>query len=190
MDPDLPAAMDALSMDNNNQRTYTIAQLKDEFPSLWYRLHVLILDLRNFSTDDTSRKRLEQVTDISYLGPPYFSTEEAAALRHTQLEPGNQLLKDRIETDLNERLTRRMKKRVASGDFRVCAAHDLAPIFEKAFSINMKKVLKDSQFMTMATSRGLKPSSDGTEWSGLSERKIPGVNNAQSGNKRRKRKGR
>ncbi|PGG99541.1 hypothetical protein GX51_06281 [Blastomyces parvus] len=188
MESDLTTSMDALSM-NTKTRTYTIAELKDEFPGLWYRLHVLVLDLRNFSTNDTSRERLEQVTDISYLGSPYFSAEEASALGHTQLEPGNQLLKDKIESELNERLTRRMKKRVESGDFRVCAAHDLAPIFEKGFSINPKKLAKDSQFMNLAASRGLKPSPDGTEWSGLSERKLPG-GNAQSGNKRRKRKGR
>ncbi len=34
----------------------------------------------------------------------------------------------------------RMKKRVESGDFRVCAAHDLEPIFEKAFGIKPKEL--------------------------------------------------
>lgn len=43
-----------------------------------------------------------------------------------------------MEEILNERLNRRMKKRVESGDHRVCAAHDIAPILEKALGIKPK----------------------------------------------------
>jgi hypothetical protein len=44
-------------------------------------------------------------------------------------------LKALIEETLNERLERRMKKRVESGDFRVCAAHDLAPVLRRLLGL-------------------------------------------------------
>lgn len=39
-------------------------------------------------------------------------------------------------------LTRRENKRVQTGDFRVCAAHDLAPILGKALEIDVKRLAK------------------------------------------------
>lgn len=109
------------------------------------------------------RNRLEAILDASYLGLPYFSDEETALLKSTIIEPEakhyNYKLKKKsqnearkttlemlIEEDLKEKLERRMKKRVDSGDFRACAAHDLAPILEKAFDINPKHLANDTGF--------------------------------------------
>ena len=40
-----------------------------------------------------------------------------------------------------------MKKRVYSGDFRVCAAHDVAPILEKALGVKEKYLIRDKEFL-------------------------------------------
>jgi hypothetical protein len=65
---------------------------------------------------------------------------------------------------LDERLNRRMKKRVESEDYRVCAAHDLAPIFEKALGINPKELAKSQEFLARVDTEGLK---GGAKWLGL-----------------------
>jgi hypothetical protein len=52
-------------------------------------------------------------------------------------------------------LQRRIKKRVESGDFRVCAAHDLAPIFEKAFNIKSKDLERDRELRGLIEEFGL-----------------------------------
>lgn len=128
---------------------------KDEFLALWYRLHVFVYDLRNFNSGATARGRLDTATDPVYLGKPYFSEEEVWLLRSTEVGPNEETLDQRVENTLEERLNRRMKRRVQSGDFRVCAAHDLAPMFEKVFHVNPKKLAKDVKFMSLMTANGL-----------------------------------
>ncbi|CZT51672.1 uncharacterized protein RSE6_12850 [Rhynchosporium secalis] len=71
-----------------------------------------------------------------------------------------------IEEELNERLERRLNKRQASGDFRVCAAHDLAPILEKAFDIDPKQLSKEKTFLNLMARSRLKLK-EGDEWKGL-----------------------
>ena len=60
-----------------------------------------------------------------------------------------------IQETLDERLEGRIKKREESGDFRVCAAHDLAPIFEKAFDIKVKDLEQNAHFVDMVEEKGL-----------------------------------
>lgn len=40
-----------------------------------------------------------------------------------------------------------MKKRQYSGDYRVCAAHDLAPIFESTFGIDPGLLARNDDFL-------------------------------------------
>lgn len=154
---DMAAPLDQ-KHDSTPQKTHPKTDLqKDEFRNLWYRLRVFVYDLRTFNTDPTARSRLDSVTDPAYLGPPYFSNEEVSLLKSTEIGPGEEgeeSLGQRIQSTLEERLNRRMEKRVESADFRVCAAHDLAPIFEKAFDINPKKLAKDAKFMALVQSNG------------------------------------
>lgn len=79
-----------------------------------------------------------------------------SALKATAVGTDGETLEQRIQRTLDERLNRRMKKRVQSGDFRVCTAHDLAPIFEKSFDINPKKLAKDAKFMSLVAMNGLR----------------------------------
>lgn len=105
----------------------TLRELQME-SNIWYKLHVLLYDLRHFEQSSICQTRLETVVDPSYLGEPYFNRDEAEKIKATQIDHENKTLSVLIEETLNERLNRRMKKRVDSGDYRVCAAHDVAPI--------------------------------------------------------------
>ena len=60
-----------------------------------------------------------------------------------------------VQNTLCERLERRNDKSAASGDYRVCAAHDLAPIFEKAFDIKPKELAKSQDFLKLYERWGL-----------------------------------
>ena len=132
--------------------------------NIWYKIHVLLYDLRHFEQSNISQCRLEIVIDPSYLGQPYFNADEAEKIKGARLD-GDKTLSALIEETLNERLNRRIKKRVESGDYRVCAAHDVAPILEKAFAIKPKDLERDQVFLdTMATNGlHLKP---GEQWAG------------------------
>ena len=64
-----------------------------------------------------------------------------------------------------------MKKRVESGDDRVCAAHDVAPILEKALGINPKDLERNQAFLdtTSANDLLLEPSEQWT-WLGRQQK--------------------
>ena len=109
------------------------------------QIHVLLYDLRYFEQSNVSQSRLETVLDPSYLGEPYFNRDEAEKIEGARLE-GDKTLSAVIEQTLNERLEHRMKKRVESGDYRVCAAHDVAPILGKALGIKPKDPERDQVF--------------------------------------------
>ncbi|KAM5434677.1 hypothetical protein MferCBS31731_006623 [Microsporum ferrugineum] len=137
-------------------QTYKVADIRSR-KSLWYRLHVYVYDLRNFRTDSAARDRLDSIVDITYLGKPYFNEEEVEILKNSiSNSSGSETLAQKIESTLDERLNRRIKKRVESSDFRVCAAHDLAPIFEAVFDIHPKKLAKNFVLVSLISSRGLR----------------------------------
>lgn len=147
----------------------TLADLKSNGP-FWWRVHVFTYDLRFFSQREDSHKRLEAIVDASYLGLPYFSADEVLQLKSTTLDSGK-TLEQTVQETLDERLNRRMKKRQESEDYRVCAAHDLAPIFEKAFSLDPKKLDKSKEFVERLNERGLQ---GGEDWTGLPNKPICG----------------
>ncbi|PYH33994.1 uncharacterized protein BO87DRAFT_386967 [Aspergillus neoniger CBS 115656] len=122
--------------------------------NLWYRLHVLIFDLNNFS-NTSSRKRLESVIDPSFIGKPYFTDEEAEKIKSTVINSTGGTFSQALEEGLNERLERRNKKRVESGDYRVCAAHDLAPLMARALGVDLKQMAKDKEFAGLIEKKGL-----------------------------------
>jgi hypothetical protein len=147
------------------ENTLSIMSLRnsDVSPTLWYRLHVLLYDLQHFNQRPDSRERLETVTGLSYIGSPYFNDDETTAIKNTVVH--GQTLAQIIEQELQTRLERRNKKRVDSGDFRVCAAHDLAPILATTLGTNLKQLDKDKRFLLLINSRGLDIGDD--KWEGL-----------------------
>jgi hypothetical protein len=91
------------------------------------------------------------------LAMPYFDSIEAQQLKACVVDAtNNRTLETVFEDTLKERLERRMKKRTESGDFRVCAAHDLAPILEKAFDIKATNLQTDTEFLTILDQSQLK----------------------------------
>lgn len=156
-----------------------------KMPKLWYKINVFVYDLRFFREDLHAQKRLDSIADASYIGLPYFTPSEAEILKATTI--GNTTLAKTIEMTLHERLERRMKKRVESSDYRVCAAHDLAPIFEKSLGIDPKKLAKDKHFMHLASDKGLRL--DGEVWTGrATENKLSAsANHEKKKNKKRRR---
>lgn len=147
-----------------------LVQELQENKALWYKIHVFVYDLRNFRENDDSRGRLDSIIDASYIGMPYFAEEEVQAIKSTTVQ-GTKNLEAVIRETLEERLNRRMKKRVKSDDYRVCAAHDLAPIFEKGLSIDHKRLAKDSEFLNLMEQRKLRLPDD-KGWDGLGKKKI------------------
>ena len=143
----------------------SLAELKLD-RNLCYKIHVLLYDLRHFDQTNFSRYRLETVVDPSYLGEPYFSQDEAEKIKGARPNDGDKTMSALIQEKLHERLERRMKKRVESGDYRVCAAYDVAPILEKALSIKPKDLERDQAFLDAMSANGLHLA-PGQQWTGL-----------------------
>lgn len=132
-------------------------------PDLWYRIHVFLFDLQNYNERNDSKKRLEEAgANLSYIGMPYFDTREAAAIRNA--ENDGRAVSQILETGLQERFERRSGKRVGSEDYRVCAAHDLAPILGQALRIDYRRLSKDIAFRKLLDKHGLRLD---THWTGL-----------------------
>ena len=122
---------------------------------LWYKVRVFLFDLRNFKEREGSRDRLELVVDPAYIGAPYFEPAEAERLKSIVINDNGQTLDILVQTTLEERLNRQIRKRVESGDFHVCAAHDLAPVFEGCLGVKSKELRMDKKFVKLVDRNGL-----------------------------------
>jgi hypothetical protein len=112
---------------------------------------------------------------------PYFNPTEVQQLKACVVDAtNNKTLETIIEETLKERLERRMKRRIESEDYRVCAAHDLAPIFEKAFNIKPKDLQTNAEFLALLDRSELELK-DSDIWKGLPKKSF------QPKNKQRKR---
>ncbi|KAL1988673.1 hypothetical protein VTN96DRAFT_8373 [Rasamsonia emersonii] len=167
-DADIAAAAETTeSLSTNPERAISLSDLRGSTgisPTLWYRIHVLLFDLRHYSERADSKERLECVIDPSYIGPPYIEPEEAERIKNTVIHDGKKLSQV-IEEFLAGRLNRRTKKRVDSGDFRVCAAHDLAPVLEKTLGIDSKQLARDKDVLRLLETGGLELGDQ--QWDGL-----------------------
>ena len=76
-----------------------------------------------------------------------------------------------IVEKLKERLDRRMKKRRQSGDFRVCAAHDVSPILEKVLGIKERDLMKDEKLLELIEKYG-PDVKEGIEQNGLVKKRF------------------
>lgn len=123
--------------------------------------------------------------DPFYLGGPYFNTDEAEILKNTIIPAKKLTLMQHIEESLAERLNRREKKRAGSGDYRVCAAHDIAPILEKALGIDPKRLANDKEFMRILEESGLKLEEE-QKWTGVQKKSFNPADKKKGNRKSRK----
>ncbi|QDS73976.1 hypothetical protein FKW77_008426 [Venturia effusa] len=129
----------------------SIADLQQN-KSVWYKIHVLIYDLRHFHEADMSYDRLAQVADRSYIDAPYFTPKEAEMVRNTRVR-GKKTLEMVVEKTLMEGLEKWKKGSVESGD---CAARDLAPVLERLFGIDPMRLDRDTMFLALMGAYGLR----------------------------------
>ena len=167
-------------MEDLSTNPTSIQELKAQ-PSLWYKVHVFIYDLRNFQNNSKAQERLDTIQDISYIGMPYFNPTEAQQLKACVVNTtDNKTLQALMEDTLKERLERRKTKRVGSEDYRVCAAHDLVPILEKAFDIKIKDLQRDTEFLTILDRSHLELK-DSDHWKRLSKKSFQPKNKHKKG---------
>ncbi|KAL8759097.1 MAG: hypothetical protein Q9184_003722 [Pyrenodesmia sp. 2 TL-2023] len=145
----------ANNMRKNKGKTFPQLQSLQSDAQFWHKVKVFLFDLRHFKERTDSRDRLELITDPSYIAAPYFDPSEIHKIKSFIPEGCEITLGQLIEATLDEKLNRRMKKRVATADYRVCAAHDLAPVFEQAFGVRPKDFQKDKKFVKTLTADGL-----------------------------------
>ena len=151
---------------------HTISSLRLDH-KLWYKLHVFIHDLRFFrSNTTTSRFRLDWVVDTYYIGWPYFSDTEVQQVLHTVVDAKSgktlqQTLDDFFSKKLEKRLDGQMKE---TGDYRVCAAHDLAPVVEKVFGVDSTDLKKNKGFVKLVEQGGLEALNKGGVWKGMGKK--------------------
>lgn len=68
--------------------------------NIWYKIHVLLYDLRHFEQSNVSQSRLEKVADPLYLGESYFNQGEAEKIKGARLD-GDKTMSALIEETLN-----------------------------------------------------------------------------------------
>jgi hypothetical protein len=139
---------------------------------LWYKLHVFMYDLRNFRSNADARNRLDCVVAEHYVGEPYFTSIEADKVLHTVTDAATGgTLSDVINQFFTQKLARRLDGRIKEkGDYCICAAHDLAPLFEKAFRLNGKDLAKNKAFTALVGKGGLRALDQGGVWKGVGRR--------------------
>lgn len=100
--------------------------------------------------DKSCERRLSQTTDELYISAPYFTAEEAAAIKAALVDAGDMSLEQAITSNLQNFF----EKRRASGDSRPCGPHDMAPVYLSCFGIE-KEELEDDKFVGRVRRSGL-----------------------------------
>lgn len=116
------------------------------------RLAFLCHDLRTFADYPDARERLESSTHAHFIGPPYFSVDDAVSVLGCPLsslqarpQPSSSLphstsptLRDFLEEHMASLIqsrrdqSQRTRSDAVKHDFVLCTSHDLAPSLQKA----------------------------------------------------------
>ncbi|KAF1996444.1 hypothetical protein P154DRAFT_443362, partial [Amniculicola lignicola CBS 123094] len=154
----------------------TVADLREN-KSLWYKLHVYIYELQHSRSNENSRGRLELLIDPLYLGEPCFSDAEREinplpsqrSLGLTNERPRTlRSILDYFSSRLEKRVEGRVKE---TKDWRVCAAHDLAPAFEEILGVKAKDRKINKEFTSLVKRKRLKAMEEGEAWKGAWRKK-------------------
>jgi hypothetical protein len=105
---------------------------------LHHKLQIFIHDLRKYSDHVPSAERLNSTTSPDYISLPYFTASEAALIRSHKSGDGDKTVEQVLEKYFQERGEK--------GNFAVCTSHDLAPLFERAFRVDARGLVRDKGF--------------------------------------------
>lgn len=132
-------------------KALTLASLRNN-DKLWYKVRALIYDLQNMTKDKACEKRTLQTTDPLYISAPYFSAEEAVAVKNTVVHTsaGTTTLEQAISGSLENFF----EKRRASGDCRPCGPHDMVPVYLECFGLDKADIV-DEKFVARLRRAGL-----------------------------------
>jgi hypothetical protein len=126
-------------------------------------------DLRAFRSNSDSRSRLDSVASTYYIGEPYFGASGVERVLHTISD--GKTLKDTLDEFFEKKLEKRLKGRMKeTADYRVCAAHDIAPIVEKVFGVRPGDLKKNKMLVKLVNKGGLSALDDGAVWKGIGKR--------------------
>jgi hypothetical protein len=161
----------------------TVADLRKD-AALWYKILLLIYDLKNYgSKNPASKKRLDETTHVRHLSGPYFSEKEAELVQSAVCpSEGHSLMNEENDNDdaeensteataagdgdatdetftLDQAITHRLRnfleKRRPSGDARPCGKHDMVPIYLECFGAK-KEEIEGEGFVRRAVKYGLR----------------------------------
>ncbi|GAB7339389.1 hypothetical protein MBLNU457_6027t1 [Dothideomycetes sp. NU457] len=119
----------------------TLTELRNS-SDLWYKVRVLIYDLQNMKKDKTCENRTLQTTDPLYISAPYFSADEAAAVKNTVVDTSGGTTIT-LEEKMSSSLENFFEKRRASGDCRPCGPHDLVPVYLECFGMEKGDIVDE-----------------------------------------------
>ncbi|KAG5292683.1 hypothetical protein I7I48_04843 [Histoplasma ohiense] len=124
--------------------TDSLNSLRNVYPTLHNNSKVLLRDMKLFGSSSESRQRLLSTQSQFCLGEPYFS---ASAI-------GDILKLPAVNSTLDEALNGILERKKQRGeDEEICAAHDLAPCFERAFGIDWATVRKEKNLTLQKTDK-------------------------------------
>ncbi|KAL9603415.1 MAG: hypothetical protein Q9179_002185 [Wetmoreana sp. 5 TL-2023] len=109
-------------IDATAQRELTLAKLRDSKPDFTKSCINFIHDLRNFTGNKGSRNRLDSTWHEFFLRLPYFDDESRDTI--LQMKTPRSTVADDMKALAQKRL-----------GAELCAAHDLAPLFERVLGI-------------------------------------------------------
>lgn len=136
---------------SSQKQDLTVSDLRED-RDLWYKICVMVYDLRNMSKDKTCKHRTLQTTDPLYISEPYFTPEEATLVKSALADRDK---KTSVENTITTNLENFFEKRRASGDSRPCGPHNIFPIYVACFGID-KGEIEDEKFVSRVRRAGLK----------------------------------
>jgi hypothetical protein len=126
------------------QRNEALDQLH-QIPDFTEMAKQFIRDLRCFGGDVKAQARLNDTKHEYFLGGKYFSPSTVAKI--LQIPVGNSSVKEELE-----KLSRRKVEREQQNE--ICAAHDLAPLFEIAFGLDWTTLKNEDALKNKANQKG------------------------------------
>ena len=128
----------------STKETKHLTQLH-QIPDFTEMAKQFIRDLRCFGGDVKAQARHNDTKHEYFLGGKYFSPSTVAKI--LQIPVGNSSVKEELE-----KLSRRKVEREQQNE--ICAAHDLAPLFEIAFGLDWTTLKNEDALKNKANQKG------------------------------------